>query len=362
MIPTTLIKPIGAVALLLACQVPAHAAPVQPHAGTMHRPALAIRAPGGAALLGIARAGARLVAVGERGIIALSDDQGKTWRQAPSPVSVSLTGVRFVDDTHGWAVGHRGVVLHSADGGVHWTRQLDGETVAAHMLDYAKEIEQSADDTRRRRAAAARQMAADGADKPLFDVYFRDREHGIVVGAYGLALATSDGGRTWQPILGRLDNPRGLHLYAIAGTGASIYIAGEQGTLLRSGDQGASFEALRTPYKGSYFALAALPSGAVIAAGLKGNAYRSADMGAQWSKLDITGAASFTAFTHGEGGKLLLADQGGAVFSSTDQGVSFAPEAAVRAPLSALAAGRGGVLTGVGLAGAVAISAPHQQK
>ena len=45
------------------------------------------------------RAGNRLVAVGERGTILLSDD-GQAWRQVPSPVSVGLTGVSFGDDQH----------------------------------------------------------------------------------------------------------------------------------------------------------------------------------------------------------------------------------------------------------------------
>ena len=67
-----------------------------------------------AVLLGLARAGQRLVAVGERGIVLLSDDNGQRWRQAQVPVSVSLTAVQFVDDRRGWAVGHLGVVLHSS--------------------------------------------------------------------------------------------------------------------------------------------------------------------------------------------------------------------------------------------------------
>ena len=41
---------------------------------------LAAKAP----LLAIAQAGTRLVAVGDYGVIVLSDDQGRTWRQATS--------------------------------------------------------------------------------------------------------------------------------------------------------------------------------------------------------------------------------------------------------------------------------------
>ena len=42
-------------------------------------------------LQAITQAGQRLVAVGERGLVLLSDDAGKHWRQAQVPVSVTLT-------------------------------------------------------------------------------------------------------------------------------------------------------------------------------------------------------------------------------------------------------------------------------
>ena len=74
----------------------------------------------------MARAGERLVAVGERGRIILSDDNGVTWRQVHSPTSVTLTHVTFATPVDGWAVGGMGIVLHSADGGLSWTKQLDG--------------------------------------------------------------------------------------------------------------------------------------------------------------------------------------------------------------------------------------------
>ena len=89
-------------------------------------------------MLAITRAGARLVAVGERGSILLSDDSGVSWRQAKVPVSVTLTAVQFPNAKAGWAVGHLGVVLHSADGGETWAKQLDGREAASLVLEAAK--------------------------------------------------------------------------------------------------------------------------------------------------------------------------------------------------------------------------------
>ena len=69
----------------------------------LQRPALSVKAPQRTVLLAAAAAGQRLVAVGERGVVALSDDRGATWRQAACPVSVSLTMVRFADERRGVA-------------------------------------------------------------------------------------------------------------------------------------------------------------------------------------------------------------------------------------------------------------------
>src|SRR5213593_949007 len=77
-----------------------------PVAEALDRPALPVAMAAKSMLLGAAQAGERLVAVGERGIVVLSEDAGRTWRQARVPVSVTLTAVRFVDAKQGFVVGH----------------------------------------------------------------------------------------------------------------------------------------------------------------------------------------------------------------------------------------------------------------
>ena len=74
--------------------------------------------------LDIAYADSRIVAVGDRGKILYSDDQGDHWKQAVTPSEVLLTSVCFADARHGWAVGHDAVVLGSDDGGETWTVQI----------------------------------------------------------------------------------------------------------------------------------------------------------------------------------------------------------------------------------------------
>ncbi|HSW18085.1 MAG TPA: YCF48-related protein [Ramlibacter sp.] len=234
----------------------------------------------GAAMLAVTRAGARLVAVGERGTALLSDDHGAHWKQAAVPVQATLTCVAFVDARNGWAAGHLGIILRTEDGGQTWRKQLDGIAAAALAVAAA---ERSGDEAA---IASARRLAEEGADKPFFDLEFIDAQRGFAIGAYGLLFATADGGRTWAPWGARLPNPKGLHLYGLRASGSTLVVAGEQGMLLRSTDGGGQFAALASPYKGSFFGLLRTRGGALVAHGLRGTAYRSTDNGAHWDKLD----------------------------------------------------------------------------
>lgn len=286
----------------------------------MQRPAVAVRRLDKAVLLGAATAGQRVVAVGERGIVALSDDQGRTWRQARAvPVSVTLTVVQFVSDKHGWAAGHGGVVLHTTDGGEHWTLKFDGVRAARLVLQQAQAAQQRGAANGAALVRNAQRLVQDGADKPFFDLRAADDLHAVVVGAAGLVFSTADGGASWQPWGDRLDNPRALNLYAVRGTGERLLVAGEQGLVLQSTDAGASFTRLTSPYDGSWFAAGTQGADAVLVAGLRGNAFRVAAGGQSWTP--IAGLPPVTLMTVAaiDANCSLLANQGGQLFAVTAQ-------------------------------------------
>src|SRR6187455_2026990 len=104
---------LGAV-LAVAIAASAHAAPFL---DPLDVPAQLSPLAGKSLVQAVARAGATLVAVGQRGHILVSADDGKSWRQSPVPVSSDLVSVFFVGERKGWAVGHDGVILATADGG-----------------------------------------------------------------------------------------------------------------------------------------------------------------------------------------------------------------------------------------------------
>src|SRR5690606_23612359 len=101
-----------ALSLLSVCSVLALAAPLPLQAADAAA-VLSIESPLAVTslLLDVTHAGKRLVAVGDRGHILFSEDAGRNWVQARVPSRQLLTAVYFVDDKHGWAVGHDAQIL-----------------------------------------------------------------------------------------------------------------------------------------------------------------------------------------------------------------------------------------------------------
>ena len=87
-----------------------------------------------------------------------------------------LRDVSFVDSRHGWAVGDRGAILHTDDGGQHWSPQPSGVVCTLNSVYFAD---------------ARTGWAAGGMAWP----YLHDTS--------GVVLATRDGGLTWrrEPVL-----------------------------------------------------------------------------------------------------------------------------------------------------------------
>ncbi|MYM26286.1 hypothetical protein GTP46_27010 [Duganella sp. FT135W] len=331
----------------------------------LDRQAVQVHAPGRAVLLASAMAGTRVVAVGERGIVALSDDAAVSWRQAKSvPVGVTLTALYFVDAKKGWAVGHGGVILKTEDGGETWVRQTDGRVLAKLALSaaQARAAKMPADAAVAAQLRAAQLLVEDGPDKPLLGLHFDDANHGYVVGSYNLFFETRDGGATWASLMDRLDNPKGSHLYAIGVQGNTIVIAGEQGTLFRSQDAGASFKPLASPYKGSWFSVVMLRDKSLVLAGLRGNALYSSDQGDTWSRIEGAPPVSFFGGASLSDGEVLLSNQAGQILK-TRAGAPFTQLSTQSLlPLAGLMPLPGGGLLAVGVTGAIRLPPSESKK
>ncbi|MRV71796.1 glycosyl hydrolase [Duganella sp. FT92W] len=265
-----------------------------------------------AMMLDATRAGRRIVAVGEHGYVLMSDDDGATQRQARAvPADMTLTAVSFADARHGWAVGHGGVIVHTADGGETWSLQ--------------------------------RQDAA--ADQPLLTVYFRDAQHGWAAGLWSLLLATSDGGKTWRQVaLPPQDGGKRADLNLLKifpSQGGQLFIAAERGMVLRSRDDGASWQYLATGSKASLWSGTAAGGHTLLVAGLGGRMLRSTDDGASWAVVDAGTAGSITQL-QADAGSVWASSLDGRLLRSADDGRTWETVGAAGEPLTAIAARTGG--------------------
>jgi photosystem II stability/assembly factor-like uncharacterized protein len=260
-------------------------------------------------------AGERIVAVGERGVILLSED-GRNFRQAKSvPLSATLTTVHFVDRRRGWAAGHWGAILKTEDGGETWAIQRSDTSV----------------------------------DQPIFSLLFRNERDGIAVGLWSLLLVTHDGGITWEsqnlpPPPGRKSIDLNLTGLFASGNG-TLFVTAEGGKLLRSEDAGASWAIVETGYGGTFWTGLALRDGTLLIGGLRGTVFRSTDDGRSWRQADSGTHSSITGFAQAADGAVSASALDGVLLHSGDAGVTFqASQRGDREALTALIAQGDGVV------------------
>ncbi|WP_417228126.1 WD40/YVTN/BNR-like repeat-containing protein [Amphritea sp.] len=267
-------------------------------------------------VLDIATAGQRLVAVGERGNILLSDDQGLNWRLANSPIGYGLTSVAFPTATVGYAAGHRGVVLKTEDAGLHWVQVLDGKTASKLAFDQLpSDIDSSIAETVRR-------LSGDGADRPFFDLWFDSPDRGFVVGSYGLIFMTEDGGLTWDSLIHKVENPFGFHFYSISRLlDGSVLISGEQGGIYVAETDDMNFVAKDSPYIGTFFGQISLKEGGAIVYGLMGNVFKKIHLG--WEKCNVPTEATINTAIELDDKRVLLAAANGRLLISESDGCRF---------------------------------------
>ncbi|HEX4910614.1 MAG TPA: YCF48-related protein [Permianibacter sp.] len=262
-------------------------------AGQANDSALAVRANKSLTLNLTQLADGRYIAVGERGHVLRSDDQGASWQQAVVPTRATLTAVAR-SNGRVFAGGHDGVLLVSEDRGDSWKLVRS---------------EPSADQ-----------------DNPVLDIHFATESIGYAVGAYGLFLKTIDGGQTWQQEeIPAFDLPDfGFpHLYRLISLrDNSLLVVGEAGFAARSSDQGVTWTRLEIAYEGTFFTARQTASGAILIAGMRGNLFRSTDNGVSWTQVDTGVRSGLNDIAIGTG-EVVVVGMDGVMLLSRDDGQTF---------------------------------------
>jgi photosystem II stability/assembly factor-like uncharacterized protein len=339
------------------------------HAATgiraLDTPAIAVKAPDQVALIAITSAGNRLVAVGEHGVIAYSDDNGASWKQAAVPVDVTLTSVAFATPQIGWAAGHYGVILRTDDGGATWQEQLNGIQANQLTLEAAKEA--VADNDQAPTVALAMKRAnyfvAAGPDKPFLSILVASPQDVMVFGAYRMVMKSTDGGKDWVDWSLNIDDTHSHNLYDATGGGNDIFVAGETGLVFHSTDGGQTFPEVTAPTDATLFSVLQTKDGGVFVCGVAGNAFRSSDAGQTWQPVNLGTGANLTSGRVLPSGAVLVVSEAGNLFLSTDNAHSFTQLPQVE-PMSLydVTQAANGDIVAVGSQGAVVIPAADLPK
>jgi photosystem II stability/assembly factor-like uncharacterized protein len=224
-------------------------------------------------VLGLARAGNRIVAVGSNGTILLSDDEGTTWRLTKSPTDELLTSVVFATPTEGWAVGQDETIIHTTDAGVTWTGQ------------YIKK----------------------DSDQTLFSVISLAPGHLFASGAYNLTLETQDGAHWTEGKIPATDDD--YHLNCAVARGNDILVTGEAGhAFIR---YAGAWTPLKLPYDGSQFACALGADGSFYSFGLRGTAFRALPGARDWTRLVSNTQRSFFGAANLSNGSIAIVGSNG---------------------------------------------------
>lgn len=267
----------------------------------------------------VVRSGDRLVAVGERGHILFSSDQGDSWTQvAEVPTRSMLISVAAAGDRL-WAVGHDSVILLSEDGGDSW--QLINEEPGGY---------------------------------PLLEVMFDEQGHGIAIGAYSLLMRSSDWGESWRSDyvvnllleqeedfedieqslneMGLIDQDamadyedQGIEYHLnglIRLPDDTMLVAAEAGRYYISSDSGDSWQQQELDYQGSLFGITHMrQADCLVMYGLRGHVFQNCkpesgerDL-SRWNEIRTGSDAGLFAAAEDQAGRLWISGANGAIFS-----------------------------------------------
>ena len=195
-------------------------------------------------------------AVGDRGTILKTSDGGETWEPQTSPVDYRLESIHAIDAQHAWAVGgfttaytHRpkGIILQTDDGGMTWSLSQN------HFLPW------------------------------LTHIQFFDQRQGFAVGFPSAmfpsgVFRTTDGGKHWTPWPG---NTPGCVTGHFSREGPGL-VVDKRGRLIRVEPQGLKTLGEDRPTPITQIRL--LSANHVVACGMHGHIASSRDGGQTWSR------------------------------------------------------------------------------
>ena len=226
------------------------------------------------------------------GVILKTTDAGKEWRVIKDDIRWSLNSLYFIDDKIGWAVGDKGLILETTDGGNTWYENFRVMEIPVETFRSVDCISPTAGwavgfgGLAVRTTDGGRNWVTQetGTDSHLFAVNFINGSTGWAGGSDGIILKTTDGGKDWIQQYGE----EGTFIHSIEFFSENIGVASTPQYVLRTTDGGTNWSKRFVEIEVDGLGPAYFYSEKIgwIPGNLK-NIYKTTDGGETWSEITI---------------------------------------------------------------------------
>lgn len=210
----------------------------------------------------------------------------------------------FVDAKEGWIVGDLGRVFHTVDGGLNWEIQATGTKrpfagiacTDRSNLWIAGQGGQIAHSTN---GGKSWETQKSGSERQLLNIAFSNAKRGLAIGDFGTLLRTEDGGATWSkaaipadlklpPDIAEVVQPGDVVLYGLSFADADhVWVAGEFGVIMASTDGGATWQGQTSGVETTLFGIRFADQQKGWAVGIDETLLHTVDGGATWQRQRV---------------------------------------------------------------------------
>ncbi|MFL5729858.1 MAG: YCF48-related protein [Cytophagaceae bacterium] len=265
--------------------------------------------------------------------IIKSNDFGKTWAELTKTGRSFLTGVYFVNESIGYAVGWQGTILKTVDGGKNWKEQSSGtqngltcvhfvDSLTGYVSGWNQMVLKTID------GGEHWSIVTSGPDgSPAYHgIYFKNKDIGFAMGdtdylsSASVISRTEDGGRTWTPQV-TTNNP--ARIVSMKFYDDSLGYAAGAWNIMKTTDGGKSWRTI--PVNASFTSIHIFDKYRIIAGASDGSFYKTFDGGNTWNQINKTPVdymyLTSICFTDSTRGYFSLAQ--GEVYKTEDGGITW---------------------------------------